>query len=156
MFIFTAKLNKKKAVLSLILLAVILCAVIVLVGRHDRAAANATADLLAKTNEQRVAYLESFGWEVETAPVETQSIVIPRQFPAVYEEYNKIQKDQGFDLEDYGGLEATRYTYKVLNYPDYNGDVFADLIIYKNCIIAADIHSITLDGFIHGVEFPEQ
>ena len=37
-------------------------------------------------------------------------------FTGVYEEYKALQKNQGFDLTEYTGMEAIRYTYRVLNY----------------------------------------
>ena len=50
-------------------------------------------------------------------PVETQEIVIPREL-RVYEDYAKLQREQGFTLDKHGGMKAVRYTYKILNYPE--------------------------------------
>lgn len=157
MFIFTAKFNKKKALLAVLVLAAILIAVILIAGSADRSAAKETAALSAvvKNNDQRVKYLNSLGWEVDKAPVEEQKVVIPREFPEVYKKYNELQLSQGFDLSKYGGIEATRYTYKVLNYPKATGNVVADIIIYRDEVIAGDVQSNALDGFMAGLEFPK-
>lgn len=148
MFIFTAKLNKKRAIIGILLFAVLICAIILVAG--IRSAVSTEADSLSaivKTNEQRVQYLNALGWEVEATPLEEQDILIPREFSGVYETYNDLQKQQGFDLSDYCGMEATRYTYKVTN---YGGEemVVADLIVCQDVVIAGDIQSTGLDGFM--------
>lgn len=159
MFIFTTKFNKKKAVLAVLVLAVILIAIILLAGSADRADSNSkeTAALSAvvKNNDQRIRYLNSLGWEVEKKALEEQKVVIPRDFSDVYKKYNEIQLLQGFDLSKFGGIEATRYTYKVLNFPDCDTNVVADIIVYRNEIIAGDVQSNALDGFMVGLRYPQ-
>jgi hypothetical protein len=157
MFIFTAKFNKKKAVAAVLALAVILVAIILIAGSLGKDNAKETASLTAvvKNNEQRVAYLNSLGWEVEPEPIEEQAVVIPREFTSVYKDYNELQMSQGFDLSKYGGIEATRYTYKVLNYPNATGNVVADIIVYRSEVIAGDVQSNTLDGFMAGLKYPQ-
>ena len=110
-----------------------------------------TSTAAATDNAGRIAFLDSFGWQVEEEPFEIIEIVIPTQFDAVYEEYNTLQKQQGYDLTRYRGKAVRRYTYRVLNYPDYSEDVFANLLIYQDQIIAGDISSVSLYGFMHGL-----
>ena len=160
MYIFTTKFNKKKAVIAVLVLAAILIAVILIagaVGRSNASKAKETASLSAvvKNNEQRVNFLNSLGWEVDKNPLEEQKVVIPREFSSVYKNYNEIQKAQGFDLQRYGGIEAQRYTYKVHNYPGASSNVVADIIVYKNQIIAGDIQSNAFDGFMVGLKYPK-
>jgi hypothetical protein len=157
MFIFTAKFNKKKAVAAVLILAVILIAIILIAGTLGKDNSKETAALSAvvKNNEQRVAYLNSLGWEVEAEPIEEQAVVIPREFTTVYKDYNELQIAQGFDLTKYGGIEATRYTYKVLNYPNVSGNVVADIIVYRSEVIAGDVQSNSLDGFMVGLKYPQ-
>ncbi len=157
MFIFTTKFNKKKAVIAVLILAVILIGIILIAGSIDRSNSKETAALSAvvKNNDQRVKYLNSLGWEVDKKVVEEQKVVIPRDFSDVYKQYNEIQIAQGFDLKKYGGIEATRYTYKVLNFPDASGNVVADIIIYRNEVIAGDVQSNALDGFMTGLKYPK-
>ena len=153
MFVFTAKLDKKKVVAGLILLGLILCALILFFGSRSAAQTSASATAV-KNNQQRIEYLNSFGWQVESEPVDEETIVIPRKLTDVYGEYNNIQKAQGFDLSEYGGMEAVRYTYRVTNYPGCD-DVVADMIVFRNSVIAGDIQSVSLDGFMHGFEKPQ-
>lgn len=158
MFIFTTKFNRKKAVVAVVVLAVILIAVVLIAGSVGRANSDSkeTAALTAvvKNNDQRIKYLNSLGWEVDKKALEEQNVVIPRDFSDVYKKYNDIQLAQGFDLSKYGGIEATRYTYKVLNYPDCDSNVVADIIVYRNHVIAGDVQSNALDGFMVGLKYP--
>ena len=48
-----------------------------------------------KTNEDRIAFLAQFGWEVEAAPREECTVTIPAQFDKVFLGYNELQKQQG-------------------------------------------------------------
>ena len=48
----------------------------------------------------------------------------------IYQKYNQLQITDGMNLEKYKGKSVKRYTYLVSNY-DYNGTVYANLIIYK-------------------------
>ena len=158
MFIVTAKLNKKKILAAVILALAVLCAAVILIrtvsggsGSSGESGIHATV----KSNSDRVAYLARFGWQVNEEPLETLEITIPREFPDVYEQYNKIQLEQGFDLGDYRGMKATRYTYRVLNYPSGGDDVVADLIVCGHSVIAGNIQSTAIDGFMHGLKWPE-
>ena len=47
-----------------------------------------------------------------------------------------------------------RYTYKILNYPG-EADVVADIIVFRNQVIAGDVQSVALYGFMHGLSMPE-
>lgn len=158
MFIFTTKFNKKLALAIIVGLGVILCAIILIAGAgDDKDSAETITQLYSsdlKSNKDRVSYLKSLGWTVSEEPVDEQVIVIPRDFSGVYEDYNELQQSQGFDLASYGGLEAKRYTYEVLNYPTGETGVVADIIIYGNTIIAGNIQSPALNGFMHGLEMP--
>jgi hypothetical protein len=158
MFIFTTKFNKKKAVIAVLVLAAILIAIILIAGGSHKANANsketAVLSAVVKNNDQRINYLKSLGWEVDKKALEEQKVVIPRDFSDVYKKYNEIQISQGFDLQKFGGIAATRYTYKVLNYPQASGNVVADIIIYHDEVIAGDIQSNALDGFMVGLRYP--
>lgn len=105
-----------------------------------------------KTNEERISLLKSFGWEVEETPVEEADVTIPAEFDRVFENYNAIQKSQGFDLSKYKNRNMKRFTYRVTNYPDYEGTVYCNLLIYKNRVVGADICSSDVNGFIRGLK----
>lgn len=104
-----------------------------------------------KTNEDRIAFLSQFGWEVGSDALESEEVVIPAEFDQVLLSYNELQKQQGLDLTKYRRKTVMRYTYLVSNYPDYRGTVYANLLIYRNRVIGGDICSAEVtEGFVHG------
>ena len=149
MFVFTFKWNKKLALLIIIVAAVLLCAVILSISGGQKHGTGTSTTV--KTNEDRIKFLGNLGWEVDSNPIEEKSITIPKKFSNVYENYNKLQQEQGFDLSQYGGLDATIYTYTVSNYNGYVGTVVADLYVMNYQIIGGDVHSTALNGFMHGL-----
>ncbi len=152
MYIFTAKFNRKRAVIIVLLIAVVICAIVLLAGMRDQGSETAASySGNIDSNERRIAYLMSFGWRVDASPLDQQEIVIPREFTGAYKEYYDLQLSQGFDLSDYSGMKATRYTYEVKNYPENSGGVVADIIVCNETVIAGDIQSTALDGFMHGL-----
>ncbi len=106
--------------------------------------------LTGKTNKQRLEFIRSFGWEVQEEPVEVMEVIIPQEFDAVYEEYNAVQKKQGFDLSKHAGKRVKRYSYVVTNYPGVEGEVRVNLLVKDNKIIGGDVCSMEMDGFMHG------
>ncbi|ADU25747.1 DUF4830 domain-containing protein [Ethanoligenens harbinense] len=106
-------------------------------------------------NAKRVAFLEKFGWTVDPTPTEVVEVVIPQTFDQVYRNYNKLQKKQGLDLTPYKGARVKRWTYRVTNYPNYDGEVFADLLIQNNdTVVAGDVRTVAVSGFIQGLARP--
>ena len=153
MFIVTAKLDRKKALIIVAAIAVVLCSIILLAGRRDRVPEGGSdaEGTQVETAVDARAYLERLGWQVAPEPIEVQEILIPKEWGQVYEAYNAMQLEAGFDLRDYKGRPALRYTYEVLNYPGQAEGVVADLLVAEGRIIGGSIQSIHLDGFIHGL-----
>ncbi len=154
MFIITAKFDRKKLILGALILVVLAAAALLLLLPSDESASAGSFDAVVKTNEQRVRYLESFGWKVSQDPIEEQAVTIPKDFSQVYAAYNALQKKQGFDLKKYAGLQAVRYTYEIANHPTATGRVVADMIVYRGAVIAADIQCVSADGFMETLAFP--
>lgn len=103
-----------------------------------------------KTNEDRIAFLAQFGWEVESEPTESTTVAIPTEFDKVFGAYNELQRRQGLDLSGYASRTVERYTYTVKNYEGFEGAVQANLLVYRGRVIGGDICSASSDGFIHG------
>lgn len=103
-----------------------------------------------KTNEERVAFAGTFGWEVSAEPAEVLEVIIPKEFDQVYLEYNALQKKQGFDLEGYAGKRCKRYSYTITNHPQAESEVRINLLIYKDRLIGGDVCSTAAEGFMHG------
>ncbi len=105
-----------------------------------------------KTDASRKDFLSQFGWETNDKCVEEVEVQIPNDFDKVMNAYNDIQKAQGLDLSKYKGKTVQRYTYEITNYPEYNGTVYANIIVYKNRVIGGDVCSSDIKGFIHGFD----
>lgn len=101
-----------------------------------------------KSNDDRVAFLSQFGWEVESTPIEEVKVTIPSEFDKVFVGYNELQKQQGLDLTKYKNKEAMRYTYKITNYPDYEGTVYANILVYRGKVIGGDVCTADVNGFV--------
>lgn len=156
MFIVTARLPKKKLIAAGA--AALCCCVAVVAGLvcAGRVAAVTTGAEVrgVKSNEDRVAYLESFGWTVSGEAVATEELLVPDHFDASYDEYLALQTSQGFDLSAYCGKRIKRYTYEITNYPTGETGVQAALLVYKNTVIGGEVLSPNPDGFLHGLEMP--
>lgn len=153
MFVFTFKWSKKTAVAIVLVIALILVAIIsIAAASHSKTTATSENEITNIKNEKkRIEYLKQYGWEAKSPAVSEDKVLIPKEFSAVFDKYNELQKKQGFDLSDYCGLEVETYTYEITNY-NSSETVLAQLYIYKGTVIAADIHSTALDGFITGIK----
>jgi len=97
----------------------------------------------ASVNEGRLAFLRGLGHQADPEPEEVVDVLIPEVFDTAYENYNSLQKQQGYDLGKYKGKKVKRYRYKILNYPEKDVPASATLLVYKGEVIGGDI---TLGG----------
>jgi len=104
------------------------------------------------TNDDRVDFLKGFGYEVDESPTDIAEVTVPQKFDSVYEKYNDVQRAQGLNLKRYAGKRLTRYTYKINNYGEASGDVFANILIYNNNVVAGDVYSTGVNSFLHGFD----
>lgn len=152
MFIWTAKINKKKIVLTL---AAVVCAgvaAVTLLGPREAEASAAVSPKGVKTEEDRVSYLQEWGWQVNPQATLVEELALPKEFGPEYSQYLELQTGQGFDLTKYAGKRIRRYTYEVLNYPTGETGVVAHLLLCKNTVIGGEV----LGGsFLHGLAVPE-
>lgn len=153
MFIVTAKVPKRRyfflgALAVLVLLVTVLCL------KKGGDTPGAEEPLRAETNEQRVAYLNALGWEVDSEPIEALRLTLPNELVEPYRSYNELQLRQGFDLTPLLGETVERCTYTVTNYPGRSHGCQADLYVYDGTVIAGDVICTGADGFITTLEFP--
>ena len=159
MIVFTTKLTKKKIAIGAIVLCLLICSVIAVFNRDGNMDSvtvlengqKSSANMKIKTNSDRIALLEEYGWKADEEPIETMEVRIPEKFDGVYNEYNEIQKKQGLNLSEYAGKRVMRYTYRINNHPSGETGTVANIIVYKNKLIAGDICSPKLGGFMHGL-----
>lgn len=102
----------------------------------------------SQVNQENLAYIQSFGWQVDEKPEEISHLTLPMVFDSVFTTYNTAMAPAGFDLTPYKGVRATRYTYRVLNHKETeSGIVRIQVFVTKQGIIAAHICSYKPDGF---------
>lgn len=151
MMVMTAKVDLKKIMLALAAVAALIVALILLLG--DGKDATQTAAL--SSNDGRVAFLKSFGWEVTTSPRESGQVKIPSEESEAFRRYNALQKSQGYDLSKFAGKNVMRYVYQVNNFPGATDSVYATVLVYKKEIIGGDVTQSGAKGKIQGFKFPE-
>ena len=153
MFIVTTKFSKKKALIIVLAIAVVIAAIIILAGRQDQRTDPNAPNTRVENSADILTYLDTLGWQVASEPLEVQEVVIPREFDQIFKTYNALQREAGFDLEDYKGVPVVRHTWQVLNHPEQADGVVADVLVADGRIIGGDVHSTHIDGFMHGL-FP--
>ncbi len=102
------------------------------------------------TNEERLAYIESFGWDAGITHTDAREVRIPANFDEEYEQYNALQKEQGFDLMKYRARSVKKFTYTITNFEgaDPVVPITANLLVLDGEIIGADISSAEAGGFV--------
>ena len=143
------KANRKRIAAFIILAAAVVAACLFLRWRGGEEGPAEPREFFGETNEERLEYLSSFGWQVEQEPAETREVMIPKEFNDVYQNYNAMQQAQGFDLAPYSGQVVTQYKYLITNYPNET-EVYATLLVYGRLIIGGDVACGKVDGFRHG------
>lgn len=151
MMVMTAKVDLKKTLGIVGILAAVLIAVIMLFGGRET---SETSTAPVSNNDARVQFLKDLGWDVASSPVETSQVKIPTQSTEVFDRYNALQKRQGYDLTAYAGKTAMRFVYKINNYPGATEPVYATLLVYKNRIIGGDVTDTSPGGKIHRLGMP--
>ena len=132
--------SKRKALLIILVIALILTSAILL-----RSCAKAE-DL--STPEGRQVFLRAHGWEIDLDSEDARTVQLPKELTGRLREYNELQLQQGYDLRGYLGQQCQQYSYLITNYPDAEQTVLATLYVYNGVLIAGDIHSTALNGFL--------
>ena len=147
---FTKFTNRKSAVILLIICGAMMAAAVIILSTPG--GGFGFSEIIDVSDaEGREKYLNSFGWEIDLNSEECRDITLPREFDGIMEEYAKMQYEQGFYLYDYAGFDCKQYTYTVTNYEN-DCPVYATLYIRNRHVIAGDIHSAAIDGFMHGIK----
>lgn len=123
-------------------LAVLLASVIIFIILVCQFFTESQQKIDGSTHYIRASYLESLGYFIDGKNISSKEIIIPETFNDVYTEYNKLQKQSGFDLSPYKGDNATVYTYKLAG----SDDTEIHLIISNSNIIGGDVASVRIDG----------
>lgn len=150
MFICSFKLNKTRLLSGIAALSLALTLVFLMLPSGSES--TVSGDSISGQNQQEmVEYLESVGYTVTPSAVLVEQVTIPEVFDSKYEAYNEMQAPAGFDLSQYMGQSAQKYTFKVLDYEDSSVEVVANLLVVDGKIIGGDISSTELSGFCYGL-----
>ncbi len=151
MLILSANFSRKKRICLLLSIAFLIIAAIIV----SRISAQKTKKdcCYAPHNEQRIAFLQSYGWTVKEQPIETLNLPIGDTLQEPFLSYNKLQLRQGFDLSACCNKTLQRYSYQITNYPG-RADCLANLYLCENRIVAADIICLGDNGFMQDLQFP--
>ena len=143
MFALNLKLSNRRLVI--VLFAVILISVVLVATRVKSLLYDNDNSTFCNDQAEILEYINSFGLVI--GDVTSSSIKVPEVFSDVYNNYNELQKQHGFDLTDYKGKVLTRYVGEVKNYND-SDNVFVEVLTFDGIVVGADIFSTSVDGFI--------
>lgn len=101
--------------------------------------------VILKNDGQMAEYLRSKGWETEETPYSKEDIRLPNEFDKILNDYNELQRAQGYDLAKYKGRFVRRTVFKITNFPG-SKYAYATLFTSNGRLIAADIYSPQLNG----------
>lgn len=102
MFIYTFKASKIKFFAVVLLAVASLLALITLVPGYGDAGTVAAVTIdynNIKTDEDRIGFIESFGYTVVGLASECE-VRVPDDFDTVYTKYNDLQRSQGLNLKN--------------------------------------------------------
>lgn len=154
MFILTARLTRRKLAGTVIAAGFLLCAFIIMAANRDalpKSSPSVPQSGRLVTNDDRLAYIASLGWDVFPDPEEFKEVLLPETFDDVYLKYNELQLTQGFDLKKYSGKKVEQVIYRIRNTDTDGPTTYLCILISNNRVIGGDVHSAALDGFMQGL-----
>lgn len=149
MNIYTIKIKKKHLVAAVVAVGILLVALILLLPGEK--AAETGVSVTIKEQADCVKYLAQLGYQTDTASSETKKVLVPKEFDAVYEAYNQMQKECGFDLSRYAGKKVDLTTCRITNWPN-DEIVLADVLVFKEKVIGGAVYTAAVDGFMYGLQ----
>jgi hypothetical protein len=150
MFIYSVRASTVKLIALTLFLAVIVGALAISTEAGTVSAVSLATEIDysgVKTKEKRIDFMKNFGILVDEGSEEEEAFRMPENFDRVILGYNQLQKKQGLDLSKYQNKKVTRFTYRVTNYKS-EGEVYANLFVYRGKIVACDISSASPEGFV--------
>lgn len=157
MFVFSVTAKKLKYIgvaAAVFLLAVLGGVYLVSTTETAQVLGSTGFDLRAGTEEQRLSFFSQFGWSVDPDSKAVKEVILPEEPDDVYKSYNELQLSQGFDLMPYYGKRVKCYSYDVLNHPSKSETVRGTILVYRGKVIAGDVASAALDGFMETLGDP--
>lgn len=131
----------KSGLAAVLLLAVIGIAVITVVKGIDSVNRKSSAVFDGNAAYE---YIVSLGPDVDIGQMVADEITVPENFGSVYENYNNIQRLQGFDLKKYKGCTLKRFTFPLTDAEN----TFAEVLTFRDEVVGADVYSTSATGSI--------
>ncbi len=153
MNIYTFKLTKKHIVAAVLVVAALIALLILAIPGGEAEETGASAKI--QTQQDCVQYLTQMGYQLDAASCRSKKVQIPKTFDAVYETYNELQKECGFDLSRYAGKKVDLSTWTVTNWPDGEA-VLVDVLVYKDKVIGGAVYTASVEGFMYGLRPMEE
>ncbi|MBQ7256004.1 MAG: DUF4830 domain-containing protein [Oscillospiraceae bacterium] len=150
MMVITKKF-KMRDILIFALVIVAILAVLLIPGKSPETESTQETKTEISTNEDRIAYLQQLGYEVEQSPLKEREVRIPDAEDPVFTRYNALQLSQGFDLTQYAGKVAKQFVYRILNDPSGDVDLYATILVYDNQVIGGDVASKSASGVMRAL-----
>ena len=147
-------LSRRRIFLGIFSLALVICLSVLLVGCLKKSPNEASSGIFAATDADRIAYLNSLGWEAESDPIETLDLKLPEDLLTSWSDYVALQDAQALPFGAFAGQTIRRYTYRITNYPSVPNGVQANLYLCNDEIIGGDIIATGKKGFQAGLTFP--
>lgn len=147
----TVKTSRRKA-----LLTVLICGAIIFLLIMARSIFLPGTEFDLSTSAGREAYLNSLGWEIKPDSESFRTVIVPDKLDGIMAQYNRMQQAQGYDLSMHLGESCSQYSYELTNYTDSDGTVIVTLYVQDGKLIAADIHTTAVNGFMHGLKKNEK
>ena len=150
MFVYSMRASSVKMI-AICLALVAIIGLLAFSGQSGSVTASASVSEInysgVKDKAGRIDFMRNFGVEVDPDSESEQAFRMPSSFDRVIMGYNELQKRQGLDLSKYYNKKVTRYSYKVTNYSS-DGEVYANLFIYRGKVVACDVSSADPTGFV--------
>ena len=151
MFVYSFRASTVKLFAVMVLAVAALVSLAIFVpGYGDTAATGAGVVYEGiRTEGDRLSLLTSLGLHVKgEGPMEEVSFTLPEELDRALAGYNELQRQQGFDLSRYKKKTLTRYTYELTDYEGYEGTVYANILLFRDRVVAGDICSADPAGFV--------
>ena len=129
---FVLRFKKKRFIVALIVVLAVITVFIILINA-DFTHVEDYSEFKADSSDDRIKFFQQL--EINAVDESVDEVIIPQDFNSVYEKYNEIQKKSVFDLSNYAGKPAKRYTYSI------DDGKKAVILVYKNRIIGGHITS---------------
>lgn len=149
MKIYTFRLTKGHIVAAILAVAALIAALILLLPGDESRQTGGTVTIREPTDCAE--YLRQLGYEADPDSAESRTVMIPKEFDAVYEAYNALQKECGFDLTRYAGKRVELTTLRITNWPEAEEEVLADVLVYRKRVVGGAIYTASVDGFMQGL-----